>query len=70
MTVTLTRDNEDLILRIEDDGKGFDESAITPGYGLRSIRDRARLSGAKLMLESHPGKGTTLMFRIPEGANP
>ncbi len=69
ITVSLGKDAEGIIMRIVDDGKGFDEGTITPGYGLRSIRDRARLSGAKLTIESKAGKGTAISLRIAEETN-
>jgi len=54
-------------LRIRDDGKGFDSSAITaPGhYGLELMRERAEAVGAGLTVTSHPGQGTEVTLRWP-----
>jgi signal transduction histidine kinase len=53
-------------LRVEDDGVGFDVSAMESGhYGLRGIRERAALVGAQLQLNSVIGVGTTLSVQIP-----
>ena len=58
----------DLIFELKDNGMGFDP-AITqnqPGhYGLLGMRERARLAGGSLLVESAPGKGTTLSVRLP-----
>jgi signal transduction histidine kinase len=61
----------DTLLRIEDDGKGFDVAAVLANYaaggslGLLQIRESARLIGARLMLDSSPGRGTRVVLRIP-----
>lgn len=53
-----------LTLEIRDDGVGFDPSRQFPGHlGLQSMAERARLIGAKLEIESAPGRGTTVRVR-------
>lgn len=56
---------------VSDDGCGFDVAAC-PGvgeghFGLQGVRERIRMSGGELELESEPGKGTTLRFVVHEG---
>jgi signal transduction histidine kinase len=53
-----------LTLVIQDDGIGA-PAAPRDGYGLRNMRDRARLLGGALALESSPGQGTTVRLAIP-----
>jgi signal transduction histidine kinase len=53
-------------LSIEDNGRGFSTETAQAGYGLRSIRDRARLIGGTLEIESTPGKGTKIMLILAE----
>ncbi len=56
--------DELLRLSIRDFGIGLspnDES----GFGLRNMRDRARLLGAELRVESLPAKGTTILLEMP-----
>jgi ligand-binding sensor domain-containing protein/signal transduction histidine kinase len=49
-------------LRVSDDGRGFDPSAIPPDrLGLGIIRERAQAVGATLEIESRPGHGTRLI---------
>lgn len=64
--ISLSRVAEGLQLCIEDDGQGFDELTTTTGFGIRAMRDHARLLGGKLNIESRSGKGTTIRLNIPE----
>ena len=57
-------------LRVRDDGKGFDEKCVNEDgdqghYGLRGMRERAKLLGGKLTLRSEPASGTELELSIP-----
>ena len=54
-----------LRLKIHDDGKGFDESRITPGNGLRNLRRRAAEMHGSVEIRSAPGQGTTVEFYAP-----
>ena len=64
--VQLTASDEDIELRIADDGVGFVTSERTAnGLGLRRIDERVRLAHGTLTLDSQPGQGTTLFVRIP-----
>jgi signal transduction histidine kinase len=47
-------------LRIRDDGRGFDEKAVTPGSGLRNLRQRAERIGATINIRSSPNAGTEI----------
>jgi signal transduction histidine kinase len=66
VTICLCQQSEGFSLRIEDDGRGFDQAAVVPGFGLRAMRDRARLLGHPLTIRSQPGKGTTIILLIAE----
>ncbi|WAC20542.1 sensor histidine kinase [Luteolibacter sp. SL250] len=56
-----------LLLRIEDDGKGFDgkAAASSSGTGLRHLRERAEAMGADLEIDSNPGEGTRIRLNMP-----
>ena len=56
--------DEHLRLIIRDFGHGFPKNP-EPGFGLRNMRDRARLLGADLRFESATGKGTTVILDMP-----
>lgn len=55
------------IVTIMDDGKGFDltDETLRMGMGLRNIRERARLHGGKVSIDSTPGEGTSLRVMVP-----
>jgi signal transduction histidine kinase len=52
-------------LRIEDNGRGFDEHAVKAGNGLANLRHRAEVLGGVLRLASEPGKGTCILIETP-----
>jgi signal transduction histidine kinase len=51
-------------LRVVDDGAGFDLDGAA-GFGLVSMRERARQIGAELAVRSHPGAGTEVSVELP-----
>jgi two-component system sensor histidine kinase UhpB len=56
--------HQTLCLTVRDDGEGFDAS--TPkGFGLTSMGERVRALGGTCLIESAPGKGTTISVAIP-----
>lgn len=63
--------NQMLIVRVEDDGIGFDPRlhkhvpGSTGGFGLFSARERLRLFGGTLEIQSAPGKGTVVNIIVP-----
>ncbi len=64
--MTLHQENSTLHLSVEDDGRGFALESVPESYGLRSIRDRARLLGGQVKIESSPGNGTKVILILPE----
>jgi signal transduction histidine kinase len=64
--VTLRRERG-LVLRIRDDGDGFDRDAPRrpDSLGLRSMAERAESVGGKLTVDSEPGKGATVELYVP-----
>jgi signal transduction histidine kinase len=67
VSIRVKRSVENVILTIEDNGRGFtpDERTHVPshsGFGLTGMGERARLLGGELKLRSIPGKGTTVVF--------
>ncbi|CAM5609353.1 Oxygen sensor histidine kinase NreB OS=Streptomyces albaduncus OX=68172 GN=FHS32_003732 PE=4 SV=1 [Streptomyces griseoloalbus] len=68
--VTLERRGNGAVLRVGDDGGGFDPHAVRRAgrhLGLVSMRDRASGVGGRLTVESAPGKGTTVEMEVPGG---
>jgi signal transduction histidine kinase len=54
-----------LILIVEDDGRGFDLKKVPQGNGLRNIRHRARLLQASVETQSTIGRGTLFALHVP-----
>ncbi len=55
------------ILRVSDEGRGFDPGA-RPGaghFGLANLHDRAVAVGGELEIDSEPGRGTRIIVRLP-----
>lgn len=68
--VTLQRRGCGVVLRVTDDGSGFEPQATRRAgrhLGLVSMRDRASGVGGRLTVESAPGKGTTIEMEVPGG---
>ena len=70
LTVELTFDG-DIVLKIGDDGLGFDpQQAETTGhFGLTGMRERAALVGGTLTATSEPGSGTVIQMAIEDYQN-
>ncbi len=58
VSLVLQRDGGRVRLRVRDSGRGFDAAACRGGFGLRSMRDRARSVGGELRISSEPGAGS------------
>lgn len=54
-----------VVLRVEDNGRGFDPARNGDGLGLRSTRSRAALLGGSVHLTTAPSQGTQCQIRIP-----
>ncbi|HET6256023.1 MAG TPA: sensor histidine kinase [Puia sp.] len=52
-------------LEIADDGKGFDPATTRHGLGLSNIYERTKLYQGEVTLEAAPGRGCTLVVRLP-----
>jgi signal transduction histidine kinase/PAS domain-containing protein len=58
-----------LVLRIHDDGRGFDASEVTADhFGIAIMQERARPIGATCSIRSQPGRGTQVTVVWPAAA--
>ena len=57
--------SHDFLLKVHDDGIGFDETKVPAGNGLRNLRRRAADLKGTLLIESRPGHGTTIVLKSP-----
>ncbi len=60
--IVLSQTDDTYTLTIKDNGKGF-SPAQTTGFGLQSIKERAKVLNADFHLTAAPGQGTTLMIK-------
>lgn len=69
--LTLAFGTDALMLRVEDDGRGFDSAEVLAdpiaagAYGLAGMNERIELLGGQLAIESNPGTGTIVQVCIP-----
>lgn len=72
VTVRLLQHPKSYILRVEDDGVGFDtaravaQKGFKSGAGLANLQSRAKLISGSMEVNSILGKGTTTMLTIPQ----
>jgi signal transduction histidine kinase len=69
VSIGLTHDRSQLIMRVSDDGRGFDSTTVNADrFGLTGIRERAAMIGGQLDVDSAIGRGTTVQLRLTIGA--
>lgn len=73
--VTINFSPDELHLSIVDDGQGYDTSAsvridLAPSLGIMGMRERARLLGGSLLVQSTRGVGTAVEASLPLHARP
>jgi two-component system CheB/CheR fusion protein len=66
--IELVKDANQIMLKVKDNGKGFDYEKLEKqkGLGLSSIRNRADLLGGTMKIDSHPGKGTLVTITVKQ----
>jgi signal transduction histidine kinase len=73
VSLNLVLDGQDLVLRIEDDGVGFEAELLAvgperwPHFGLAGMRERAESIGGSIVWRSQPGRGAQVELRVPVG---
>ncbi len=67
--ITIHLDRTDLVVRVSDNGVGFDPALVSPkltsGAGLMGMRERAAAIHATFNVESSPGAGSTITLIVP-----
>jgi signal transduction histidine kinase len=68
LDVSLGADERAWMCRVTDNGRGFDPRQLpqTNSFGIFSMRERARIIGATLTIDSQPGQGTTVTLRVED----
>jgi len=65
LDVKLTYTSENLIIKVQDFGVGFNEKEITKGSGLINMQSRAKLIHTDFSLKSEKDKGVSLTLTYP-----
>jgi signal transduction histidine kinase len=59
-----TRNNDQIMINIEDNGKGFDRTTVIAGAGLQNLESRAKIIDANLFINTLPGSGTRVTISV------
>ncbi len=69
VSVVLETRGAHAVLAVQDDGRGYDVDAVrrppVRGIGLVSMSERVQIIGGTLEITSAPGRGTTVLLRVP-----
>jgi signal transduction histidine kinase len=69
--VSMSRDDDHVVLSVKDDGRGFDMASLRKqrdvysGLGLIGMRERSEMLGGTFSITSKPDHGTRVQVRIP-----
>jgi two-component system nitrate/nitrite sensor histidine kinase NarX len=73
VSLNLALEGRELVLRIEDDGVGFEAELLAvgperwPHFGLAGMRERAESVGGSIVWRSQPGHGAEIELHVPVG---
>ncbi|MCI0395165.1 MAG: histidine kinase [Chloroflexi bacterium] len=64
--VTMKSEDEEVSIAVEDDGVGFETAnRWSTGIGLVGMQERIEMMGGVLVIDSQPGRGTSLVATLP-----
>ena len=69
VVVEISCNDNDIILNIKDDGKGFNVKALSKGHGLKNMRQRAEDANGSLQIISKSSLGTSIIANLPRAAD-
>ena len=64
VTIVVSDVDDGLYMRVEDDGRGFDASLPSRGYGLAGMQERVEGLMGSMNITSAPGQGTRIEVRF------
>lgn len=67
INVQIVQQPDCISLTVQDDGKGFDASAVKNGYGLKSIESRITTFNGTMNIFSESGQGTEINVEFKTG---
>jgi two-component system sensor histidine kinase UhpB len=63
--LALERSDGDVVLTVRDNGRGITRAEQSSSQGVRGMRERAMLIGARISISGTPQRGTTVQLTIP-----
>ena len=65
--ITFYESGDQQVLRIADDGVGFQDDEASKGLGHVGIKERVAMLGGELRISSTPGEGTAVEVHLNKG---
>ncbi len=65
VTITVDKEKSSVTMTISDQGAGFSVKETQASLGLKSMKERAELTGGTFCIQSVQGKGTTIAVTLP-----
>ena len=65
VTLAISKNHGNLIMRIEDNGVGFDLDNYKKGNGIINLKKRAKQMGGDIEIITHKQQGTTVVLQLP-----
>ena len=62
--IDISKQENELFLLVEDNGKGFEMTAARKGIGLQNIESRVKLLNGKMIIDSKIGRGTAVNINL------
>jgi signal transduction histidine kinase len=62
--IKLSYKNGNLVMKISDEGVGFDTNQPHRGLGLINMQERGQMLGGEVVIDSKPGKGTRVTAKV------
>ncbi len=62
--IGLLKEDDELHVLIEDNGKGFDVKRVNKGIGIKNIEERIKLLSGTIAIDSKLGRGTAINLRV------
>jgi signal transduction histidine kinase len=64
VSITLSYDSDHFVLRVSDDGIGFDPETVKRGRGLHTMKKRAAAVEGEFAIDTAQGRGTTIRLEV------
>ena len=64
ISIKVKTEDDQVIITVADDGRGFDPAEVSSGIGLKNIRSRLQVFSGSMELETAPGRGCSLNARF------